>query len=188
MLDQDRLRVFAAAAELERPEVLVPIAVGRMRIRLDPCLQALEIGERNPPLIHPFQKMSPYAPRQIRESDLRQSRPSQKLRESGSFRPPLFFRRILFLQNSRYTLLRFSFASCSALTPRSAKLTRARPMVRWRSLATHRTLRQGGRNADALSNSCSSGSCWSHLGSAGHRCWLYLLCPTVVHSRPHRRP
>src|SRR5438874_846609 len=50
-----------------------------------------------------------------------------------------FFEGSCSFKNSRYALLRFSFASCSARTPRSANVTRARLIVRWRSLATRRT-------------------------------------------------
>jgi hypothetical protein len=80
--DQERLRVFAAATQLERPEVLVPVAFRSTRLRFHPSLQAPQVGKRNPALVYAFKKVLPQAARKIRESDLRQLRLSRKRRES----------------------------------------------------------------------------------------------------------
>ena len=73
-------RVLSRASQFEGAEVLVPVTLGGGGVRPDPFLQPPQIGHRNPALLDPFQQVLPKAGREIRETDLRQARPSRRLR------------------------------------------------------------------------------------------------------------
>jgi len=53
-LGEHRLRILVRAAQLERAEVLVPVAIGRHWFGLDPLLQALKITKRDVALLNPL--------------------------------------------------------------------------------------------------------------------------------------
>jgi len=72
------LRVFAGAAEDERTEVFVPLAVRSERLGGDPGAHSFEVVERHSPFGNSFEDMLPERARQVNESDLRQSRRSRR--------------------------------------------------------------------------------------------------------------
>ena len=58
--EQERFGIGSAAADLEGAEILIPIAFGHLRARLDPAAKLIEIRDADRAITHPLYQMLPY--------------------------------------------------------------------------------------------------------------------------------